>query len=283
MFDQVAGVGVLGVGYYKVKEAADGSSVAFTLEWDARWAIVANACYESGVNPTVVSAATSAGVAASSSSTTAMAFAAFAPADAGYVGFAFPCARCATNADLAVTNGPAGYTNRGSRTSFASGSSTPQIAALFTLEGLGSGSQTPGTGLWDRNVSAQVNGAFGLLINPVVATPPVAAFSATPTTGPAPLTVQFTDESTNDPEEWDWDFGDTGTSTDQHPEHEYTAPGSYDVGLEVTNAGGSDDELKVGYITVTEPGGPAGEGVEGFSVAFDDPTLEPDPTWTRLA
>jgi PKD repeat protein len=108
---------------------------------------------------------------------------------------------------------------------------------------------------------------------------PVASFSAAPTTGPAPLTVQFTDESTNTPTAWDWDFGDTGTSTDQHPEHEYTTPGSYDVELEVTNAGGSDDELKAGYITVTAPP----PGIEGFSVAFDDPTLEPDPTWTRLA
>jgi hypothetical protein len=108
---------------------------------------------------------------------------------------------------------------------------------------------------------------------------PVAAFTGTPTSGAAPLTVQFTDESTNTPTSWDWDFGDTNTSTDQHPEHEYTTPGSYTVGLEVTNAGGSDDEVKAGYITVTgsEP------GIEGFSVAFDDPALEPDPTWTRLA
>jgi hypothetical protein len=119
--------------------------------------------------------------------------------------------------------------------------------------------------------------------NTAAASPPAAAFSATPLTGDAPLTVQFTDESTNTPTAWDWDFGDSGTSTDQHPEHEYTTPGSYDVGLEVTNAGGSDDEVKAGYITVTEPGGPGSEGVEGFSVAFDDPTLEPDPTWTRLA
>jgi PKD repeat protein len=110
-------------------------------------------------------------------------------------------------------------------------------------------------------------------------TGPVAAFSGAPTTGAAPLTVQFTDESTGTPTSWDWDFGDTNTSTDQHPEHEYTAPGSYDVELEVTNAGGSDDELKAGYITVTAPE----LGIEGFSVAFDDPTLEPDPTWTRLA
>jgi hypothetical protein len=108
---------------------------------------------------------------------------------------------------------------------------------------------------------------------------PVAAFSGTPLTGDAPLNVAFTDESTGTPTSWAWDFGDTNTSTDQHPEHEYAAPGTYTVELEVTNAGGSDDEIKVGYITVTG----AEPGIEGFSVAFDDPTLEPDPTWTRLA
>jgi PKD repeat protein len=108
---------------------------------------------------------------------------------------------------------------------------------------------------------------------------PVAAFSGTPLSGVAPLTVQFTDESTNTPTSWDWDFGDTNTSTDQHPEHEYADPGSYTVELEATNAGGSDVETKAGYITVTGPE----PGIEGFSVAFDDPTLEPAPTWTRLA
>jgi PKD repeat protein len=125
--------------------------------------------------------------------------------------------------------------------------------------------------------AARIQAHYDARANVLVA--PVAAFSGTPTTGPAPLTVQFTDESTGSPTAWDWDFGDTNTSTQQHPEHEYDDPGSYDVELEVTNAGGSDDEVKAGYITVTGPPPP----IEGFSVAFDDPTLEPDPTWTRLA
>jgi PKD repeat protein len=107
-----------------------------------------------------------------------------------------------------------------------------------------------------------------------------AAFSGTPTSGPAPLTVQFTDESTGTPTSWAWDFGDTNTSTDQHPEHEYTAPGTYDVELEVTNAGGSDDEVKAGYITVTEA--PVDEGVQGVAIAFDNDPLDDDPDWTRI-
>mgnify|MGYP003764676023 CR=1 FL=1 len=83
--------------------------------------------------------------------------------------------------------------------------------------------------------------------------PPVAAFSAAPTTGTAPLTVQFTDASTNDPTAWSWTFGDGGTSDQQHPSHTYNEPGTYTVNLTATNAGGSDTETKTGYITVTAP------------------------------
>lgn len=86
--------------------------------------------------------------------------------------------------------------------------------------------------------------------------PPVAAFSADVTSGEAPLTVTFTDESTNTPTSWAWVFGDEGTSDQQNPEHEYTAAGTYTVSLVAANLGGSDDEVKVDYIEVTEP--PAG-------------------------
>jgi len=81
--------------------------------------------------------------------------------------------------------------------------------------------------------------------------PPVAAFSGTPTSGTAPLTVAFTDASTNSPTSWSWDFGDGGTSTLQNPSHTYTATGTYTVTLTATNAYGSDSEIKIGYITVS--------------------------------
>ncbi len=84
--------------------------------------------------------------------------------------------------------------------------------------------------------------------------PPVADFTGSPTTGDAPLTVNFTDLSSNDPTSWSWDFGDGGTSTAQNPSHEYTAAGKYTVQLTATNAYGSDTETKTDYITVTEAG-----------------------------
>lgn len=82
--------------------------------------------------------------------------------------------------------------------------------------------------------------------------PPVATFAGSPTSGSAPLTVNFTDLSTGDPTSWDWSFGDGGTSTSQNPSHSYTANGTYTVSLTVSNAYGSDTDTKVGFITVAD-------------------------------
>ncbi|MBN2281220.1 MAG: PKD domain-containing protein [Candidatus Marinimicrobia bacterium] len=88
--------------------------------------------------------------------------------------------------------------------------------------------------------------------------PPVAAFSATPRSGCAPLSVTFTDLSTQSGNsctiiDWQWDFGDGGTHSSQHPNHSYTNPGTYTVILQVTNnKDGTDTEVKEAYITVED-------------------------------
>ena len=59
---------------------------------------------------------------------------------------------------------------------------------------------------------------------------PVAAFTnATPRNGISPLTVSFTDQSTNTPTSWFWNFGDgdSTNATQQNPVHTYTTPGTY--------------------------------------------------------
>ena len=89
---------------------------------------------------------------------------------------------------------------------------------------------------------------------PPAATGPTAAFDAAPTSGQAPLTVQFTDQSTPGSSAitaWSWDFGDGLTSTEQNPGHIFGAPGSYTVALTVTTADGSDTETKSSLVTVT--------------------------------
>ncbi|MBN4051640.1 PKD domain-containing protein, partial [bacterium AH-315-M05] len=47
-------------------------------------------------------------------------------------------------------------------------------------------------------------------------------------------TINFTDQSTNTPTSWLWDFGDGNTSTSQNPNHPYTVDSTYFVCLTVT-------------------------------------------------
>ncbi len=91
---------------------------------------------------------------------------------------------------------------------------------------------------------------------------PVANFSATPTSGTAPLNVIFTDQSENNPISWQWNFGDGNASTQQNPSHTYNSDGYFNVSLTVTNDDGSDTETKTNYIY-------AGSG--GATGTFTDP------------
>jgi len=94
------------------------------------------------------------------------------------------------------------------------------------------------------------------VINP---TPPVADFSATPLLTVTGSTVQFTDLSQNVPSSWSWaispaSFTYTGgtSASSQNPQVQFSAVGVYSVTLTATNGAGSDDEIKVNYITVIQ-------------------------------
>ena len=82
---------------------------------------------------------------------------------------------------------------------------------------------------------------------------PTADFSASVTSGSAPLEVTFSDLSSEIPTSWSWDFGDAGVSTDENPVHEYAAPGDYTVSLTATNANGSHTRVLPLLVTVPEP------------------------------
>jgi len=84
---------------------------------------------------------------------------------------------------------------------------------------------------------------------------PKADFTAEPTSGTAPLQVQFTDRSSGEIADWAWDFDNDGIidSTEPSPSYIYETPGEYTVSLEVTGPGGSDTEMKTNYIEVTAP------------------------------
>ncbi|MDA0746102.1 MAG: PKD domain-containing protein [bacterium] len=80
---------------------------------------------------------------------------------------------------------------------------------------------------------------------------PVAAFTAVPTSGTAPLTVMFGDQSSNNPTSHLWDFGEGGSDTGVQPSHTYDTPGTYTVTLTVKNDGGSDVAMRT--ILVEKP------------------------------
>lgn len=85
--------------------------------------------------------------------------------------------------------------------------------------------------------------------------PPIADFTSDVTTGIAPLTVQFTDLSLNEPTELLWQFfgGSPGTSTVSNPVVTYNNPGTYKVRLSAENEAGFDTKIVNGYIIVEDP------------------------------
>jgi len=80
-----------------------------------------------------------------------------------------------------------------------------------------------------------------------------ADFVGSPVSGPAPLTVSFSDLSGGSPLTWGWDFGDGGYSGEQTPVHVYLKPGRYTVALTVENQADSGTEVKGRYITALFP------------------------------
>jgi PKD repeat protein len=80
--------------------------------------------------------------------------------------------------------------------------------------------------------------------------PPAASFSGDPVQGYAPLTVSFTDMSSNIPTDWAWNFGDGGSSNIKNPIHIYSAPGRYTVSLTAGNGYGGNSITKSDYVVV---------------------------------
>ncbi len=111
----------------------------------------------------------------------------------------------------------------------------------------------PGT----YTVSLTVSGPGGsdtmTVTNLITVDPPSTSdFSASVTSGYAPLTTTFVDASTGSPAAWHWDFGDGFTSTAQFPSHTYNAPGFYTVILTTSNGCGGDTMTKTDYIEVCD-------------------------------
>jgi len=110
------------------------------------------------------------------------------------------------------------------------GSATARIRFRFTTDG-----NTVYDG-WHVDDISITGGGPGC----VTELPPTAEFSSN---SPVPLgtPVQFTDLTTGTPPfEYEWDFGDGGTSSEANPQHTYASAGAFDVTLAVTNFLGTD-------------------------------------------
>jgi uncharacterized repeat protein (TIGR03803 family) len=110
------------------------------------------------------------------------------------------------------------------------------------------------------------------------------SFTATPTTGIAPLTVYFSspsfDSQTNAIIGWSWAFGDGGTSTAQNPTYTYTNAGTNTPTLQATNINGVLVTETGPTITVSPPiptlaftASPT-KGVIPLTVSFSSPTSD---------
>jgi PKD repeat protein len=81
--------------------------------------------------------------------------------------------------------------------------------------------------------------------------PPNAQFEQSTSGGPNPLTVQFTDRSTGQIDNYRWDFGDGTTSNERNPRHVFTEERTYNITLRVRGPGGTGRAYSV--VTVTRP------------------------------
>jgi glucose/arabinose dehydrogenase/PKD repeat protein len=91
---------------------------------------------------------------------------------------------------------------------------------------------TPGTGSVKRIVYTPQNRT------------PIPKATASPTSGPSPLTISFSGAESSDPDSdpitYDWDFADgTAHSTDRAPVHVYSNSGEFDAHLTVTDDKGA--------------------------------------------
>lgn len=89
----------------------------------------------------------------------------------------------------------------------------------------------------------------------IAGVPPSPAMGVFPAGGRVNAAVKFTDQSTSGPTSWAWTFGDGGTSTEANPVHQYTAPGTYTVTLNVTNAVGTKT-TKMAYVVAAATAAP---------------------------
>ena len=102
---------------------------------------------------------------------------------------------------------------------------------------------------------------------------PVASFTASATTGTAPLDVDFDASASSDPEggslQYDWEFGDGATGSGVTTSHTYTTAGNHNVLLTVTD---DHDNIATHSVTIN-----VGEQTTPPAIPLMQIVLEDDP------
>ena len=106
-----------------------------------------------------------------------------------------------------------------------------------------------------------------------VVSPPLAGFIANPSSGCAPFSIHFSNQSTSNATSFQWVFpgGSPATSTQANPVVWYMVPGVYGVTLTASNSAGESTLVDTSVVTV-ESGPTAGFSAEvmGANVTFDN-------------
>ena len=178
--------------------------------------------------------------------------------------------------------------------SFASGRGTPVIrdSANATMNNATTTKQplssTTGEVVLAATESSPTYWHLDTLGGQLPVTPPVASFTASTTTGTAPLSVTFTDTSTGSPTSWSWDFGDGSPAvTTKNASHLYAA-GTWTVTLTASNAGGPSAQatktITVNPAAVPPPTasftGLPTSGTIPLTVAFTDASTGIPTSWS---
>jgi len=120
-----------------------------------------------------------------------------------------------------------------------------------------------------------------LVVSQIVHAQVTADFSAPNTSGCSPLIVNFQNLSTGSGLTYQWNLGNGNNSVSQNPSASYINPGTYTVTLTATGPGGTDTEVKTGFITVFTPPVPnlapsQNIGCYPFTVNFSDLSIVGD-------
>jgi PKD repeat protein len=142
-------------------------------------------------------------------------------------------------------------------------------------------------GVWQANLTA--TNTYGSNTSQTqaidVGSLPVASFTKDHATGAAPLTVHFTDTSTNSPTEWFWVFGDTTeNNTQQNPIHTFVWANTYNVYMKANNSYGWSDysvqqPIEVGSPPIASYSRVPWSGDAPLTVVFNDTSYPYATSW----